>query len=274
MRNLEDTLKSCYTKELERRKNWYSPVAEAYDKFRPRYPQNLINRVVKLTQLSPQAKILEIGCGPGTATVDFAQFGFSMLCLEPNPDFYQLVQQNCQQYPNVEICNTSLEEYQLGTEKFDIVLAANAWHWIPPEVKYSKAANALKNNGYLVLLWNMTPEPKYEIYQVLKDVYQEYAPQSLRYEGREIQIGILQGFGKNILNSELFQDLISEHIPCEVTHNTDDYLMLLSTFSAYHMLEPQDKNALFEGLRDKINQNFGGRIQVFYESAFHIARKA
>jgi SAM-dependent methyltransferase len=98
--DLKQTIISYSSRDLEQRKNWYSPAAEAYNKARPCYPQELIRQVVEIAQLSSNSKILEVGCGPATATVAFAQLGFSMVCLEPNPDFYQLAQQNCQQYSN------------------------------------------------------------------------------------------------------------------------------------------------------------------------------
>ncbi|MFH7025297.1 MAG: class I SAM-dependent methyltransferase [Heteroscytonema crispum UTEX LB 1556] len=91
---------------MEQKKVWYSPVAEAYNKARPRYPQQLISRVVELTQLPPEAIILEIGCGSGKATISFAELGYSMVCVEPNPEFYQLARYNCAVYPNVEFINT------------------------------------------------------------------------------------------------------------------------------------------------------------------------
>jgi SAM-dependent methyltransferase len=273
MQDLEQILRSCYSKDLEQRKHWYGSVADDYNKVRPRYLQNLIDRVVGLAQLSSDATILEVGCGPGNATIAFARLGFSMWCLEPNPEFCQLVRHNCKDYPFVTILNTSLEEWELEASKFDVVLAANSWHWIPPEVKYQKAAQALRDNGFLVLLWNMTPEPKYEVYQILQEVYQTYAPSLTRYDGRQKQEEILKGFGEHILGSGLFGDLISENIACQVTHSTDDYLMLLNTFSQYRAIAPHTKNALFEGLRDKIESNLGGRIELSYLSAFHLARK-
>ena len=60
----------------------YSPAADAYNKVRPRYPKEIIDRVVELAKLSSDATILEVGCGPGNATVAFARVGFSMVCLE------------------------------------------------------------------------------------------------------------------------------------------------------------------------------------------------
>lgn len=114
MKDSKQTTEHYFNKDLNLRKTWYSAAAEAYNKARPRYPKMLINRVVELAQLPDDAIILEIGCGPGTATVTFAQLGFSMLCLEPNPDFCQIAQQNCAGYPTVEIQNTSFEEWEPG----------------------------------------------------------------------------------------------------------------------------------------------------------------
>ncbi|SRR5579883_665191 len=103
MEDLKQQIISYSSKTLEQRQNWYSPAAEAYNKVRPRYPKDLIDQVVEIAQLSTNSKILEVGCGPATATVAIAQLSCSMICIEPNPDFFQLAQQNCQAYTNVEI---------------------------------------------------------------------------------------------------------------------------------------------------------------------------
>ncbi|HEY9725877.1 MAG TPA: class I SAM-dependent methyltransferase [Chroococcales cyanobacterium] len=273
MKDLRQTISSYSNQDLEQRKSWYSPAAEAYNQARPRYPEALIHRVVEVAQLSSKSKILEVGCGPGTATVAFAPFGCSMVCLEPNPDFCQLAQQNCELYPAVEIQNTSFEEWTLSAETFNAVLAATSFHWIPPEVGYPKAADTLREDGYLILLWNKEPQPRYEVYQTLSEVYQVHAPSLARYEPRETQEEILTGLGQIAIDSGQFKNLVSEQFLCEVTYSVKDYLTLLSTYSPYLKLDPQSRNALFEGLREKIEQNVGGTIQLSYLSAFHIAQK-
>ncbi|MBV8887649.1 MAG: class I SAM-dependent methyltransferase [Chroococcidiopsidaceae cyanobacterium CP_BM_RX_35] len=272
-KDLKQAISSYTSQDLEQRKRWYSPAAEAYNKTRPRYPEKLIQRVVEIAQLSSNSKILEVGCGPGTATVALAQYGFSMICVEPNPDFYQLVQQNCASYPNVEIQNTSFEEWILETEKFDLVLAASSFHWIPLEVGYLKAANALRADGQLILLWNMELQPRYEVYQDLSEVYKVHAPSLARYEEREDQEESLRWLGQVVIDSGKFKELVSEQFECEVTYSVKDYLMLLSTYSPYLKLDSQSRDALFAGLREKIEQNYGGSLELSYLSAFHIARK-
>ncbi|MGJ5676500.1 MAG: class I SAM-dependent methyltransferase [Nostochopsis sp.] len=273
MKNFKEIIASYSNKDLQERKNWYSPAAEAYNQARPHYPQDLIRQVVDIVQLSSTSKILEVGCGPATATVVFAQLGCSMLCLEPNSDFYKLAQQNCQEYPNVEIQNISFEEWNLEPENFDAVLAASSFHWIPSEVGYPKAANALKQNGYLILLWNKELQPSYQVYQRLSEVYQIYAPSLDRYENRETQEDILRQLGEMITDSGQFQDLVAGNVESEVTYTTDEYLTLLNTYSPYLELEPQSKEALFAGLRKRIDDECGGSLQLSFISAFHIAQK-
>jgi|SRR5919202_860590 SAM-dependent methyltransferase len=270
MQDFRQAINARSSMDLEQRRTWYSPVADVYYNARPHYPKELIDRSVALAQLDSDASILEVGCGPGNATVAFAQFGFSMTCIEPNQDFCRLAQHNCDQYPKVTICNTSFEEWELEAKQFNAVLSANAFHWIPPEIRYTKAAAAMCDNGFLILLWNLTPEPKYEVYQAIEEVYQAYAPSLVRYEGAQIQAEILRGFGQEILDSNCFKELVVEQTACEVTYSIDDYLKLLSTL---RRLEPQAKELLFAGLREKL-EKFGDSVQLEFLSAVHVARKA
>ncbi|MBR8837002.1 MAG: class I SAM-dependent methyltransferase [Stigonema ocellatum SAG 48.90 = DSM 106950] len=273
MEDLKQTIISYSSRNLEQRKHWYSPAAEAYNKARPRYPQDLIDQVVGIAHLTTDSKILEVGCGPATATVAIAQLGCSIICLEPNPDFCRLAQQNCQPYPNVEIQNTSFEEWTPQFEKFDAVLAASSIHWISPEVGYPKAANALKQRGYLILLWNKELQPSYEVYLNLSEVYQLHAPSLDRYQDRETQEEILRGLGNMVIDSGQFKNLISGQVTSFVTYTVDEYLMLLNTYSPYLKLDPRSKEALFAGLRQRIEHDFGSSIQLSYISAFDIAEK-
>lgn len=239
---------------LQQRKSWYSNVADAYNRVRPRYPQVLIDRAVELAQLPERAAILEIGCGPGIATVEFTKAG-AIVALEPSYEAYQLAQQNCRQYPNVEILNTTFEEWKLEPEKFDAVLAATAWHWVSPEIKYSKAAAALKDSSSLILLWNTPPQPSYEVYQLLHQVYQTHAPSLAKYEDIDTHKQNLQNFAQDVLDSGKFKDLVSEQLISEVTYTIADYLALLSTLTPYIKLEPQTRSLLFDSLEEVLVKN-------------------
>ena len=265
-------LAECYGKDLEQRKQWYSPAAKAYHQARPRYPQALIDRVVDLTHLTADSTVLEVGCGPAIATPAFAALGCAMNCVEPNPDFYRLALQTCEPYPKVELQNCSFEEWQLAPGKFDAVLAASSFHWVDPEIGYPKAAAALYPEGHLILLWNKELQPQYDLYQQLSEMYQTHAPELHRpYEDSTTQAAILDQLGQMAIESGQFKNLVQGHQIVEVTYAINQYLLLLDTYSPHLKLEPQQKQPLFEGLRQVLSQN-GDTIPLSFVSAFHIAQ--
>jgi len=92
-------------------------------------------------------------------------------------------------------------------------------------------------------------------------------------EDRETQEEILRGLGEMVIDSGQFKDLKSGQTLSEVTYNVDEYLMLLNTYSPYLKLAPHSKEELFTALRDMIEHDFGGSLELSYISAFHIAQK-
>ena len=226
---------------------------------------------MEIAQLSSHSTLLEVGCGPAIATPAFAALGCRMVCVEPLPDFYCLAQQTCAPYPNVELQNCSFEEWQLVPQTFDAVLAASSFHWIPPEIGYPKAAAALRPEGFLILLWNKELQPRYEVYQQIEAVYQTHTPFFKHsYEDSTTQAAILNELGQMAIESGQFKDMVAGQVEVEVTYSVDQYLMLLNTYSPHLKLETQQKQHLFAGLREVL-QN-GDTIQLSYVSAFHIAR--
>ncbi|WP_218082564.1 class I SAM-dependent methyltransferase [Anthocerotibacter panamensis] len=262
-----------YTQSLEQKKGWYGNAAQAYNWARPRYPEALISHAITLAQLPPGAKCLELGCGPGVATVAFARRGFALVGLEPNPQLCQLAQENCVPYPLVTIRNTSFEEWELEPETFHAVLSATSFHWVSAEVRYHKTAAALQPQGLLILLWNMWVQPAYEVVQALGEVYKVHAPTLGQYVESKIQEDFLQEFSRTIPGSKLFKDLITEQILCEDTYTSERYLALLSTYSGYLALEASARQALFDGLREVLERAYGGNISVSYLSVLQMAYK-
>lgn len=258
---------------LEQRKTWYNSVAEAYNKVRPRYPQQIVDRSIELAELSKDANLLEVGCGPANATVSFAQRGFSLVCLEPSLEAYQFATQNCAQYPNVEIKHTTFEDWDLGKRKFDAVLAATSLHWVSPEIRFSKTAAALRDKGALILLWNATVQPQYDIYQIMHEVYQLHAPSLGKYEDRETQQQSLSKFAQAVSDSGKFENIVAEYVSCTATYSIDDYLMLLSTYSPYIELETYKRDTLFAALQAALASNGISSIPASYLSVCQVAKK-
>ncbi len=275
----QNSIQSWYTQLAEtytaqQRESWYSEAAEAYNRVRPRYPAIVINRVLELAQLPSGANILELGCGPAIATTEFAKRGFSLLCLEPSQAASQLAQQNCVQYSQVKIIQTTFEAWELQPQQFDAVLAATSFHWIEPEISCVKAAQALKEKGFLILLWNTPPQPSYEIHQKLQEIYQIHAPDLAEYQSHAVHEQNIRQLGETVTNSGLFQGLVYQQYVFYVAYSIDDYLALLSTLSPYIKLDSQQRNALFIDLKKALEKMGKNLMSLSYLSAFHLAQKA
>lgn len=274
--NWIEWLKNYSNKDLAERKTWYGNVAEVYYRVRPRYPQEILNRVIELAQLQPSAKILELGCGPGIATVPLAQQGFSLVSLEPNLEAANLAKQHCAEYPNVTVINTTFEEWDAERDRFDAVIATTSWHWISSDISYPKAHKVLKNQGHLILLWNTPPQLSYERYQPLEAIYQTIAPTMpipARYETLENQQENFKYFGQEILGSGYFKKLDFDCKAYSLVYAIADYLALLSTLSPYIALEPEIRTQLFEALATELSKTGSDRLDLTYLSAFHVAQK-
>lgn len=265
-------MQTWINQSLDQRKNWFRQVATAYDHARPRYASEVIHYVLEVAQLPPQAAILEIGCGPATATVPFAKLGFAMTCLEPSPETAQLAQQNCADYANVEVINTSFEEWQSDANRFDAVLAATSFHWVSEEIKYAKTADILRDRGSLILLWNTAPQVSFDVYRVLSEVFQVHAPSLLKYEDFDIQMSRLQTFEQAIADSGYFTNLVSKQWIYTPTYSVRDYVLLLSTLSSYIALDPHQRETVLHELETTLEKHCGDQVETSYLSVVQIAR--
>ncbi len=253
--------------------SWYSSVVEAYDRTRPRYPAKILARMEEIAQLQPGKLVLEIGPGPGIATVELAKSEAKVVCLEPSKAACKLARRKCATYPNVEVVNSTFEAWELTNQKFDAVVAATSFHWVSPEIRNQKVAAALKDDGLLILMWNTPPQPSYEVHQSLAEVYQNYAPELAKYKGHQNHEQKLTIIGDKVINSGYFKNLTSEKLICRVTYSIDDYLTLLSTLSPYIRLESKQRAVLLAELQRVLELNYGTDLELDYLSLVQIAYK-
>ena len=154
----------------------FDTVADLYDEYRPDYPRELVDSTIELSGLPEGGRILEVGSGTGKATILFAQRGYSVHCIEPGGNLAEVATRNLQAYSGVSFDIARFEEWEERSAGFDLVISAQAFHWVPKEVGYAKAARALKPGGALALFWNMFPGFEGQLASDLERVYQEIAP--------------------------------------------------------------------------------------------------
>jgi SAM-dependent methyltransferase len=186
----------------------------------------------------------------------------------------ELARHNCEPFPQVEIYHSLFEDWELTPGKFDAVVAATSFHWVSVDIAYPKTAAALKDNGVLILLWNVVPHPPQEIFQLLQPIYQTHAPSLATYQDLATEIEpLLHGFEPQIIDSGYFQGLMCEQWEYEITYSIDDYLLLLTTLSPYIRIEAEQREKLFIGLRAVLEQNLPNGVPLTHVAIVQVARK-
>lgn len=258
----------------EQRRRWYDGVADAYDRARPRYPAALLDQAIAWANLQGGGRLLEIGCGPGIATVDLAQRGFTLVALEPSATAWERARQHCAAYGQVSLVNQTFEDWPLEPAAFDAVVAATSFHWVSPETGHDKVAAALKPGGALILLWNVPPQPSWAIAQALVPLYQRQAPELEVYCDRAKQEEQLRAIAQGLVNRGDFVSLGYERLDLTRVYSISDYLALLSSLSPYIALAPQQRQELFAALDKALRHQVGDRLETSYFSALQVLQKA
>ncbi len=86
----------------------FGAAAADYDKYRPRYPDQLVDDVVAML---PGRRVLEVGAGTGIATVGFAARGMAMTCVEPDAEMAAMLLAKLAGDADIHVDVTTFEEW-------------------------------------------------------------------------------------------------------------------------------------------------------------------
>jgi SAM-dependent methyltransferase len=146
----------------------FGSEAERYDRARPSYPSELVDRIVAT---SPGLDFLDVGIGTGIAARQFREAGCRGVGVEVDDRMAEVARRS-----GFEVEVSSIEAWDPAGRVFDGVVAAQAWHWVDPVAGALKAAEALRPGGRLAVFWNAaTPPP--DIARALAEVYRISAPE-------------------------------------------------------------------------------------------------
>src|SRR5262245_43029207 len=130
----------------------FGEEVEAYDRTRPVAPDDVFDDIVRMAGLSAASRVLEIGPGTGQATRRLAQRRLQIVAVEIDGRLAARLRRNLAEYPNVDVRESSFEEFDAGDVTFDAVVACNSFHWLDRDVRFVKCAALLRAAGHLVIL--------------------------------------------------------------------------------------------------------------------------
>lgn len=134
-----------------RQRSLFDAVAERYDGTRAGYPREIVDELARNAGLSAGAAVLEVGCGTGQLTEDLARRGLSVTALDLGAAMVAGAAKRVEGL-DVQLHVGAFEEFDAGDARFAAIVSATAFHWIDPEVAWTKSADLLEPGGWIAIL--------------------------------------------------------------------------------------------------------------------------
>jgi SAM-dependent methyltransferase len=167
-------------------------------------------------------------------------------------------------------CGTGQATKSLAKRGFPIV-AAQSWHWVSPEMRFTKATEALSPNGSLAVFGHVPVGLAAEsLLAQFKDIY-------LRQTGKwgpppeawYLPTGPVKG---SFDESGLFGPVEHRRYPWKWRRTTLSFTDFLRTRPEYVMMEPAKREEMLGEIAKAIDDQ-GGELTLDYETHLYIARR-
>lgn len=245
----------------------FGSVAEAYERYRPGYPVELLDLITAYAGESI-GTALEIGAGTGKATRLFAQGGIAVTATEP--DAAMLAELRKHVPAEVTTLQAAFEDLPLDSS-YDLVYAAAALHWTNPEGRWDRMAALVRPGGVFTSFGVPIQLADPDLREVARAARAPY----LDDDGVPSPDGTpaerpMQWPGTELQQTEWFTDVRQAIIERPLTISAEDYVGQLSTVSAYVMLDPADRDEVFRRTLQALPET----VELDAQIHIHLARRA
>ncbi len=130
----------------------FDGAASVYARARPGYPEQALDWL-----LPPRAReVLDLGAGTGKLTAQLVARGLAVTAVEPSQRMRAELEAALA--GRVTALPGRAEDIPLPDASVDVVLVAQAWHWVDPARAVPEVARVLRPGGRLGLVWNRRDE--------------------------------------------------------------------------------------------------------------------
>ncbi|MET7421129.1 class I SAM-dependent methyltransferase [Dactylosporangium sp. NPDC005555] len=221
----------------------FGAVAEAYERFRPGYPGEIVDLVTSYAGEPPRT-VLEIGAGTGKATRLFARPGVRVTATDPDPAMLAELSRHVP--ADVRTMQVAFEDVPLS-ERHDLVFAAAALHWTAPEGRWTRMAGLLRPGGVFASIGGPVQLADPAVVAAVQAARSPFldtddipSPDGTPPEDP------LQWPGKEMQRSGWFHDVRQTVIERRMTMTADEFVGYLSTVSAYLELLASQQEQVFD----------------------------
>jgi SAM-dependent methyltransferase len=256
----------------------FDEVPDLYDRVRPAYPDELFADLVAITGMDERSSVLEVGCGTGQATRSLAALGCSVTAVERGTGMAALARQRLATFGNVKVETSTFEEWDDRGRRFDVLVAASAWHWVDPSIGWPRAHEVIRPEGWMALLGHVVVrrpgEP--EVYSESADLHELYSPGNPDWGPPPLEDEVRttdQGWGLVDDPGDLFGPTVVRWYPTVQWLDGAGFADLLRSTSLYRRLDRDVRESLLEAIAERIRTQMGDRASRRYLSVLRVGRR-
>jgi len=125
--------------------------ADIYERYRSRFPHEVIDLLRKHCNLQPQNLVADIGAGTGMLAELFLDNGNHVIAVEPNAEMRAACQRLLANREGLQIVDAAAEATGLADAGIDLVAVGRAFHWFDRARAIAEFKRILKPHGWLIL---------------------------------------------------------------------------------------------------------------------------
>ena len=157
-----------------------------YERYRSRYPDEVIEILVDRCGLTREAHVADIGAGTGMLSELFLEHGNAVVAVEPNDEMRSTCERLTQLWPGLLVRKGTAEATGLEDASVDLLVAGRAFHWFDPVPTRHEFQRILRPGGWVVLASNSRvrdPSPQSVAYEsLLREYGTDYEANHQRYK--------------------------------------------------------------------------------------------
>jgi SAM-dependent methyltransferase len=165
-------------------------TAAAHYKARAPYSPRVIARIAQLTELGPQDRLMDLGCGPGTLALAFAPLVGSVVAVDPEPAMLALAEAALAEFKSrVVLIQGSSNDLGPHFGTFKLVTIGRAFHWMDRADTAHRLDELVVPDGALALLRTKavrTPETTWVA--AYEEIIERNADGQAEWHGTEVEL--------------------------------------------------------------------------------------
>jgi ubiquinone/menaquinone biosynthesis C-methylase UbiE len=169
-------------------KERFSRLVGRYLKYRPGYPPEIIIYLEENTNLNKNSIIADVGSGTGKLSELFLKHGCQVYGIEPNRKMRAAALRMLKRYKKYLSLEGCAESITLQNNSVDFITVGQAFHWFELKPTIKEFNRILKDNGYVVLIWNNRNSNSNDFMRGYEQLLREYGNDYNEIRGKQRDI--------------------------------------------------------------------------------------